>query len=102
MGHLQKLMSCGHGISPNKETEGRKGNVVTPAHWGAAESEEYWVQCSCSTALSEGKNPPLVPKSTFHSLKTFQEIPETATLSQNVCYHGHPIRGYSHMACGSG
>jgi hypothetical protein len=44
----------------------------------------------------------LVPKSTFRSLKTFQEIPETATLSQNVCYHGHPIRGYSHMACGSG
>ena len=48
------------------------------------------------------KNPPLVPKSTFGSLKTFQEIPETATLSQNVCYHGRPIRGYSHMACGSG
>jgi len=43
---------------------------------------------------------PLVPKSTFGSLKTFQEMPETATLSRKVCYHGCLIRGYSHMAYG--
>ena len=43
---------------------------------------------------------PLVPKSTFGSLKTFQEMPKTATSSQNVRYHGRPSRGYLRMAYG--
>jgi len=34
-------VSCGQGISPNKETESRKENAITPAHWGAAASEGY-------------------------------------------------------------
>jgi hypothetical protein len=49
------------------------------------------------------KIPPFVPKSTFFgSLKTFQEMPETATSSKYVGYHGRPIRGYSHMGYGTG
>ena len=56
MSSKQKLIFCGHGISPNKETESRKENATTPAHWGAAACEGYWAQCSCSTAQSEGKD----------------------------------------------
>jgi hypothetical protein len=43
---------------------------------------------------------PSVPKSTFGSLKTFQEMPETATSSQNVCYMDVPSEGIHtwHMA----
>jgi hypothetical protein len=46
------------------------------------------------------KIPPFVPKSIFFgSLKTFQEMPDTASSSRYVGYHERPIRGYSHMAC---
>jgi len=43
---------------------------------------------------------PLVPKSTFGSLKKFQEMTETATSSQNVCYMEVPSEGIHtwHMA----
>jgi len=82
------------------QTKKQKAQTKTPLLLPTGEQQQVkGIEPNVVAALCSlrEKIHPLVPKSTFGSLKTFQEMTKTAK-SQNVFYHGHSIRGYSHMA----
>jgi hypothetical protein len=68
--------------------------------WFLQEIEPSIGQALCSLW---DKIPPFVPKSTFFgSLKTSQDMHETAAPSKNMGYYGRPIRGNSYPGYGPG